>query len=596
MAKRNLFNKVQMSELVTEMSTLIDSLCYKGSIKLTILTNRKEHLQLLKHSVVKLKDVDTKEYHFDTDEIISNHYSSVGHFKREDDLSISVSVQTVDDQTSKNKIHTITKTCDSVLTFQLNSGFKDQVFIPLEETYNSWLNECISKCLRERYESSCILLPKDMCIEDIINKSSLTKSAIWNVESSDTKVVLSNEKKGYSISIVTFDELKSMVDSGVIFSKSFCFYNASFEEALYTALAIEGKKDGYEYTIKGGLLLERLKEGSNLTPTQQWVLSSLENHQKYLKEGHTELCLVLPSEDDVNACFALHYQSGVDIEILESCARFHMISSNAFVNVISVETYKKVIEIKDSFDESFDIPQLFDNYLFHPDVSLSDINENDLSDKAPKPEKGSEDLFKNDMYLRKSIRSSRKRNMRVGFKKALSCTRKGRTVKDRSTIHDSGKGPRVFKSGFQRDSDEGKDKWSLLPPNVWEMTIPNIGIDIKNFLMTGNKHCLECALNKMIEPHGVKLMCSRFEGGAKKYGYYNWAKLGPLSAYMDSLGRHLWAMTNWGKVEDDPETIDDHRGAVMWGLSTMIHLIEMVEAKAAKPELIDIPAYIDLVR
>lgn len=164
------------------------------------------------------------------------------------------------------------------------------------------------------------------------------------------------------------------------------------------------------------------------------------------------------------------------------------------------------------------------------------------------------------------------------------------------SIPDSGNEPRVFESGFQRDSDLGKAKWSLLPPHVWSIAIPTVGDYFRNFLMTGNVNELENALTFCMKTHGIKLMCDRYHGGAEKYGYFNWAKLGPLSAYLDSVGRHLWAMTDWGSIEKDPESTEDHIGAVMWGLGCMIHLLHLVEDGVVSKELIDIPAYLDLVR
>lgn len=59
-------------------------------------------------------------------------------------------------------------------------------------------------------------------------------------------------------------------------------------------------------------------------------------------------------------------------------------------------------------------------------------------------------------------------------------------------------------------------------------------------------------------PISALLSCSkRFEAGAVKYGRDNWKKGQPISRYIDSIYRHLWAYMDGCEEED-------HLGAVIW--------------------------------
>lgn len=61
----------------------------------------------------------------------------------------------------------------------------------------------------------------------------------------------------------------------------------------------------------------------------------------------------------------------------------------------------------------------------------------------------------------------------------------------------------------------------------------------------------------LLPTEALRMASRRFEDGATKYGRDNWRKGIPLSRYVDSINRHLWAYT-------DGCTAEDHLGAVIW--------------------------------
>lgn len=65
-------------------------------------------------------------------------------------------------------------------------------------------------------------------------------------------------------------------------------------------------------------------------------------------------------------------------------------------------------------------------------------------------------------------------------------------------------------------------------------------------------------------------LAKRFEDGAAKYERDNWKKGIPLSRYVDSLYRHLWAFLEG----DDTE---DHLGAIIWNAVCLSETFDMIE-------------------
>lgn len=164
---------------------------------------------------------------------------------------------------------------------------------------------------------------------------------------------------------------------------------------------------------------------------------------------------------------------------------------------------------------------------------------------------------------------------------------------DAAKIPDSGNGRRSLASGFQRDSAEGKCAWSLLPPHVWTLyseKTKETSEAIAEYLHAGDVKSLKDALTALIDEHGLQPMSSRFVGGAEKYGPFNWALGAPLSVFIDSAGRHLYAINK----SDHSQANEDHIGAVMWNLACAIHVIHMVEYGVMPIEYMDLPAYTDI--
>ena len=118
---------------------------------------------------------------------------------------------------------------------------------------------------------------------------------------------------------------------------------------------------------------------------------------------------------------------------------------------------------------------------------------------------------------------------------------------ERFTIEDSGK-RQEFGTGSVRDTQEGKGRFDLLPPE------------------------------------GLKRLAQHFEGGAKKYNSRNWEKGQPLMRYLDSAARHLYAYISGSRKED-------HIAAVAWNAMAFIQTQKWIEDGILPAELDDVPAY-----
>jgi hypothetical protein len=72
-----------------------------------------------------------------------------------------------------------------------------------------------------------------------------------------------------------------------------------------------------------------------------------------------------------------------------------------------------------------------------------------------------------------------------------------------------------------------------------------------------------------IPPRALMKLARRFEDGAAKYERDNWKKGIPLSRYVDSLYRHLWAYMDGDKTED-------HLGAIIWNAVCLSETDDMI--------------------
>jgi len=115
----------------------------------------------------------------------------------------------------------------------------------------------------------------------------------------------------------------------------------------------------------------------------------------------------------------------------------------------------------------------------------------------------------------------------------------------RSKIKDSGK-RKQFKTGSQRDTQEGKGTPRLLP---WDALID---------------------------------LAKHFEEGCKKYGDRDWEKGQPLSQYLDSMVRHMEAVI-MGKT-DEP-----HLRAMVWNAVCWLTTKLRIDAGLLPKELDDLP-------
>ena len=116
---------------------------------------------------------------------------------------------------------------------------------------------------------------------------------------------------------------------------------------------------------------------------------------------------------------------------------------------------------------------------------------------------------------------------------------------DATDIPDSGQ-KKIFNSGAQRDGDDGRGRPSLIPP---------------------------CA---------ILALARRYEQGAVKYGDCNWMKGVPLTRYVDSLSRHLLAVSTGDATED-------HLGAILWNAASMMWTKQAINNGKLDKKLDDLP-------
>lgn len=79
----------------------------------------------------------------------------------------------------------------------------------------------------------------------------------------------------------------------------------------------------------------------------------------------------------------------------------------------------------------------------------------------------------------------------------------------------------------------------------------------------------------------LQAVSKRFEDGAVKYGMNNWHKGIPLSRYVDSIYRHLWAL-----MQDCSE--EDHGAAVIWNCMCLMQTKEWIKEGRLPHELDDL--------
>ena len=74
------------------------------------------------------------------------------------------------------------------------------------------------------------------------------------------------------------------------------------------------------------------------------------------------------------------------------------------------------------------------------------------------------------------------------------------------------------------------------------------------------------------------------QAGLAKYGDRNWEKGQPLSRYIDSMQRHLWAVM---EGQDD----EDHVAAMAWNVMAFVHTQMMIELGGLPADLNDLADY-----
>lgn len=118
------------------------------------------------------------------------------------------------------------------------------------------------------------------------------------------------------------------------------------------------------------------------------------------------------------------------------------------------------------------------------------------------------------------------------------------TFPPRYVVKDSGE-REEWDTGSRRDTREGKGRYDLLPPE------------------------------------GIRRLAKVYEAGAAKYDDRNWEKGQPLSRFLDSACRHLFAVLE-GKQDED------HAAQAAWNLLGFITISERIETGALPRTLDDL--------
>jgi hypothetical protein len=142
---------------------------------------------------------------------------------------------------------------------------------------------------------------------------------------------------------------------------------------------------------------------------------------------------------------------------------------------------------------------------------------------------------------------------------------------------------RVYRrSSPPKHLDRSTETVSTVEPILAQSSIPDTG-ERRSF-STGAVR--DASLGKghfhSIPPIALRKLAKRFEDGAKKYAKNNWMKGIPLSAYVDSINRHLLAIA-------EGDTTEDHHGALIWNSCAMTWTDEEIQAGRLPKELDDLP-------
>jgi hypothetical protein len=84
----------------------------------------------------------------------------------------------------------------------------------------------------------------------------------------------------------------------------------------------------------------------------------------------------------------------------------------------------------------------------------------------------------------------------------------------------------------------------------------------------------------LIPPYPLRRLAKHFENGAEKYGKFNWVLGQPLSEYINSCQRHLWAVIEG--LDDE-----DHEAAVIWNMCCFMETKRRIENGELPKELDD---------
>lgn len=114
-----------------------------------------------------------------------------------------------------------------------------------------------------------------------------------------------------------------------------------------------------------------------------------------------------------------------------------------------------------------------------------------------------------------------------------------------------------------------------------ESTLPDSGARSEFVSGAVRDASLGKGIPSLIPTEALRAVSKRFEDGAVKYGRNNWQLGIPLSRYVDSIYRHLWAFMRGDASED-------HGAAVIWNAMCMVETQKMIDKGLLPAELNDL--------
>ena len=151
----------------------------------------------------------------------------------------------------------------------------------------------------------------------------------------------------------------------------------------------------------------------------------------------------------------------------------------------------------------------------------------------------------------------------------------------------------TFSTGSVRDDSTHKLPWSLVSPYALrDMAFRDIDNPISEamacvaqYQIDLDPECLITALTALTRHSSPAPLVTRCKDGLAHYGARNWELGQNMARTVDSFYRHAFA-----ELDPDPNK-EDHIGAMMWNIMSLVHHHYEVRNGGLPPELDDLPRY-----